>query len=92
VFREVAPPAGSRAPGTGDLPAASAAAGEAEAFGAGGWGERGAEAAHAPVMLKVRALGARRLKAMDRNGFSDPYLTLQVGCYIHGLRDSRVLV
>ena len=52
---------------------------KASAEGDGGAAPEIAAAEHAPVMLKVQAIGARQLKAMDRNGFSDPYLKLQIG-------------
>lgn len=45
----------------------------------GGAASKDAASDHGPVMLQVRAIAARRLKAMDRNGFSDPYLKMQIG-------------
>ena len=56
---------------------------ETSAKGGGGAAPENAAAEHAPVMLQVQAIGARQLKAMDRNGLSDPYLKLQIGNSTH---------
>jgi hypothetical protein len=45
---------------------------------------------HHVATLTAKVVAGRKLKAMDRNGFSDPYMVLQVGSLAVYLSRSRL--